>query len=309
MRRLVAFAIAALIGGACATPAGHLQAGDAALAARDYPRAAQSYRAALSALPDEPAFDDERLGPLSGLGTTAGDPAEAALAYQKAVAILERQNAPRTVRADMMMGFGARLRQNGRCDEARAVLEDAIALYRASTQAPTPGLVLNLGNVHFDCGDLLEARRAYRTVLSRSSESWMRASALRGLASVDIVEGSLKEARIEVAEALAQNERHAGLDHPDLVRVLDVQACILRLSGRGDEAAAATARADAIVRANPSWFQHARSRSPSPRLASSCSGPAQTSRFLRAPSHTMPEPSSTTAAGSGTSVRRKSTTP
>lgn len=277
----------------------HLTAGDAARARGQSPEAASSYRDALAHVPDEAVFAavgrrdlsfQMRLDALGGLGAMSVDPAEGVAAYQAALETLQYlDNSDDEGRAQVMLGLGGRLRQAGRCEEALAVLGEAVVLLRRSKQLP-PEFSLNLGNVHLDCGDLALARSNYDRVLQETDRirefrsyinwpplEWLRASALRGLASVDLVEGKVESASRSFDESLAEGEVALAVRHPNRVRLLDLQACIFRRLGDDRLADEASAFADAIVEANPSWFPDPRvQRGLNRRLESVCGCPSKT---------------------------------
>lgn len=277
-----AFLVAALLAAGCARPAqgpvAPSPAVDAqgrlaseALAAGDYPRAAEQYRAALDKTPEETRFADFREGLLTGLGTVAADPEEGVRSYRAALELAERRGASPGERAGLMMGLGARTRHAGRCAEARGLLEEAVALAGAMSRDLRSGLLLNLGNAHRECGDLGRSRALYEEALGLSDAHWKTARIHYGLAALDLLDGAPEPALAAIDRALHETELGAVSEQSQAVRVFDLRACILRAAGLPQEAGASVARADAIVRDHPAAFSRAELRGLEPRLAAVCS--------------------------------------
>lgn len=224
----------------------------AAHEAGDLPGAARHWREALAALGDTDDFALERGRLLTGLSNAVADPEESLAALREALPLLERAGAPPEELAVAAMGIGARLRQTQRCAEAKSLLESTIAGEIAAGRAFDSGLLLNLANVHVDCGDLARARRLYNDAIVEGGDKW-RTSALRGLATIDLLEGDLASADSRSADALVRREQAHGGTSPALVVVLDLRSCILRLAGRDAEGEEAALRAESIRLADPDW--------------------------------------------------------
>jgi hypothetical protein len=177
--------------------------------------------------------------------------AEAEAPLLRAIAAGERLGLPQVVAA-AKGNLGWALARGGRLREARAILDESVALAVANGDARMEGVSrIYLAQTLALAGDLAAARdHAARAVAALADTPPVRAHALGALARVLLAEGRTSEARAAAEEAAAALAALGSIEEGEaLVRLAHAEA--LAASGAADEArrALAAAREAVLARA------------------------------------------------------------
>jgi len=129
--------------------------------------------------------------------------------------------------------LGTVIRSEGRLEEARTLLSQALNLVEASPRADSAtlaGVLINLGNVDRLKGDLPSARqhfaRSVELLKNTGAGSALLPTALNGLSETARASGDLKLARSFSMQALSFLRQSVGTDHPDYATALATLAAI-----------------------------------------------------------------------------------
>ncbi len=147
---------------------------------------------------------------------------------QAAERIGERFPKEPLVQARLMLTMGDVYRKLGLYDQARPLLEQALALREAALGAEhlEVAMALNsIGALFLAHGDVAEAKAAYQRSLAIRERAFGPehpevARSLNNLGLVAQQEGDLSQARSLLERALAMREKTLGSDHPDVANTL-----------------------------------------------------------------------------------------
>jgi tetratricopeptide (TPR) repeat protein len=174
----------------------------------------------------------------------AGQFADAAAGYRRALkeaAASVGKTGPEY--ALVLSNLGASYVQTGQAAAGEKLVREALAIYsaadppdefRIAVAQNALGEILCLIRKYQEAGTLLTRSLA---VLQKEPGAWGETALARNtLGVVRFEEGNPEEARRLILEALTALERHLGLDHPMLVRILNNLASLANRSGHREEA-------------------------------------------------------------------------
>ncbi|MEX1362888.1 MAG: tetratricopeptide repeat protein, partial [Nannocystaceae bacterium] len=167
---------------------------------------------------------------------------------------LSRAAATDEARTEYLESVGILARDEGKLDEARDSLEQALAIQQRSLgpDHPEVGRTLQgLGTVAKDQGELVQAYGYHAQALAIFEQAFgpdhpMTAACLQSLGTVKYQEGALEQARELYERGLAIAQDALGPDHPQVGNLLVNLGNVAQLQGDFDEARRAFERALAV---------------------------------------------------------------
>jgi len=230
----------------------HYQTGISAFQQGRHAEAEKSWRLALDdagAFPEQDSRLHRTLDQLAHLYVVQGQTTRAESLYQRLLAIQEDHLGPDDPRTAATLGKLADVyRAQDQFHQAESLYQRLLAIQEKGLEARDPGIAATLGKL----ADVYRAQDQFHRADSLSKRAM--ALKLRGQGYAHFVRGRNRPAERFYRRALAIQEKNLGAAHPDLARILDQLASILKKAGRRKEAIAAAGRARSI-RAQPSSSQ------------------------------------------------------
>jgi len=176
--------------------------------------------------------------------------------FEQAINIIDAARPPnRNIAVALRAELGGAYQNEGRLDEAEAILRQAMAMLDPTVaQLTTHEVFNNLGNVLESKGRYHDAEQMHRQALAvygNNLVSAMAATSMQNLAIVMMEEGRFAEAEVLFKRALAIREQVLGPTHKEVAQSLfNFAALLMDVEGRYEEAIALNQRALSILQAN-----------------------------------------------------------
>jgi tetratricopeptide (TPR) repeat protein/predicted Ser/Thr protein kinase len=188
--------------------------------------------------------------------SAAGDPAAAIEVAKTGIAAADRLTHDAEVLASLLSARGTAYRRQGRYEEARAALHEALELAEnelGSEHPRTAVALVNLANVDAQMGKHAQAREGYRRAIAIQERVYgsthpVVANTMSNLAIASSLAGDHDEAAELAADALALSEAARGSQHAEVVRMRSNLGVMYAQAGRYADALAVHERALAARR-------------------------------------------------------------